>query len=95
MRIEWAVGLALAAVTGTASCAKAPDAPAPEAAAVGDETGDTTQAEPGETESDPGVMDAIDYGIGKKQLEIKKRIESELDDIQRTRNRQIEEALGE
>ena len=95
MRIEWTVCLALATATGAASCAKAPDAPGPEAAAAGDAAGNTTQEEPGETKSEPGVMDAIDYGIGKKQIEMKKRIESELDDIRRTRSRELEEALGE
>ena len=83
MRGAWLV-LTLVVAAGSISCGKKPDAPDPEAAAA-----------EVKTEDEPGVGDVVDYAIGKKQLDAKKQIESQLDAIQEDRNRRIKEALGE
>ncbi|MHC4250041.1 MAG: hypothetical protein ACYS9X_13010 [Planctomycetota bacterium] len=78
----------LVAASASVSCGKKPDVPdAPERA-----TPDASAEEPG---GDVGVGDAVDYAIGKKQIDAKKRMESQIRDIQTDRNRRIEEALGE
>ncbi len=84
MRGTWLV-LTLAVAAGSISCGKKPDAPDTE----------TPAASEAEANDDPGVGDVVDYAIGKKQLDAKKQIESQLDAIQEDRNRRIKEALGE
>ncbi|MHC5053451.1 MAG: hypothetical protein ACYTKD_01900 [Planctomycetota bacterium] len=81
----------LIAAYASVSCGKKHDAPERRApAASTDESPAAAKAE-----GDVGVGDAVDYAIGKKQIDAKKRMESQIRDIQEDRNRRIEEALGE
>jgi hypothetical protein len=86
MRTAW-LALMFAVAAGSVSCGRKPDKP-------GTQPPPATTARP-EAKDEPGVGDVVDYAIGKKQLDMKKQIESQLDAIQKDRNRRIEEALGE
>ena len=94
MRATWIVCLCLAAAASV-SCGKKPEAPPSEGTVAPTEEA----APPADKPGDPGIIDAagqtVDYLIGKTQLEAKKRIESQLDDIQKEQKRRLEEALGE
>ena len=84
----------LVAASASVSCGKKPDVPdAPERAEPAAPAEDPAGA--AEAEPDVGVGDVVDYAIGKKQIDAKKRMESQIKDIQSDRNRRIEEALGE
>jgi len=73
------------------SCGKKPDATERDAAVA-----PATQPPDAEAaKDDVGVGDFVGYAIGKKQLEAKKRVESQLEKIQADRDRRIEESLGE
>jgi len=90
MRTTWLLCLFLAAAASV-SCGKKPEATERDAA-------DAPAERPSDAETakdDVGVGDVVDYAIGKKQLEAKKRVESQLEQIQADRNRRIEEALAE
>ena len=60
-----------------------------------------TKEEPEPPEEKPaasdevGVGDAIDYAIGKRQIEIMKESEQKLDRIKKEHDRRLQEALGE
>jgi len=89
MRRIWLACLFLAAAASV-SCGKKPDAKERGAAdAPAEQPSDT------DTKKDVGVGDFVDYAIGKKQLEAKKSIESQLERIQADHDRQVREALGE
>ena len=48
-----------------------------------------------EAASEVGVGDAIDYAVGKKQIEIMKHSEEKLDRMKAEHDQRIKEAMGE
>lgn len=83
--MRWTIAFLLAAAVGASSCAK-------KTRPAGGAAGAASAQE--EKETEVGVGDVVDYAIGKKQLEAKKKIESRLERIQADRNKQLKEAGG-